>query len=175
MQSDGSFELRRSRHRSRHKQEGIEYVHVTKPKFDVAPSISENNDVVHCQFCDVDPARVAVKTCLTCRAYYCERCLRVTHPRKKPFVNHKLVPATPGSAGTLSGPTSTPFRRSGVRCQNHTQVQLHLFALNAVLLAAQAVLKVACCYQTSNENLRLECRQHLATFPWLVKKACNQE
>uniref|UniRef100_A0A8C7H8J9 Midline 2 n=1 Tax=Oncorhynchus kisutch TaxID=8019 RepID=A0A8C7H8J9_ONCKI len=33
----------------------------------------------------------AVKTCVTCEVSYCDRCLRATHPNKKPFTSHRLV------------------------------------------------------------------------------------
>uniref|UniRef100_A0A9J8A3R0 Midline 2 n=2 Tax=Cyprinus carpio TaxID=7962 RepID=A0A9J8A3R0_CYPCA len=46
---------------------------------------------VGCQFCDQEPPREAVKTCVTCEVSYCDRCLRATHPNKKPFTSHRLV------------------------------------------------------------------------------------
>uniref|UniRef100_A0AAZ3QVN1 RING-type E3 ubiquitin transferase n=1 Tax=Oncorhynchus tshawytscha TaxID=74940 RepID=A0AAZ3QVN1_ONCTS len=46
---------------------------------------------ISCQFCEQDPPREAVKTCVTCEVSYCDRCLRATHPNKKPFTSHRLV------------------------------------------------------------------------------------
>nr|XP_061792860.1 probable E3 ubiquitin-protein ligase MID2 isoform X3 [Nerophis lumbriciformis] len=48
-----------------------------------------------CQFCEQDPPREAVKTCVTCEVSYCDRCLRATHPNKKPFTSHRLVEPVP--------------------------------------------------------------------------------
>ncbi|KAM8954402.1 putative E3 ubiquitin-protein ligase MID2 isoform 1-T1 [Pelodytes ibericus] len=48
-----------------------------------------------CQFCEVEPPRDAVKTCITCEVSYCDRCLRATHPNKKPFTSHRLVQPVP--------------------------------------------------------------------------------
>nr|XP_033804910.1 E3 ubiquitin-protein ligase Midline-1 isoform X2 [Geotrypetes seraphini] len=52
---------------------------------------------VICQFCDQDPARDAVKTCVTCEVSYCEECLKATHPNKKPFTGHRLIEPIPDS------------------------------------------------------------------------------
>ncbi|XP_045062592.1 probable E3 ubiquitin-protein ligase MID2 isoform X2 [Coregonus clupeaformis] len=46
---------------------------------------------ISCQFCEQDPPREAVKMCVTCEVSYCDRCLRATHPNKKPFTSHRLV------------------------------------------------------------------------------------
>ncbi|XP_060783951.1 probable E3 ubiquitin-protein ligase MID2 isoform X2 [Neoarius graeffei] len=56
---------------------------------------------VPCQFCEQEPPRDAVKTCATCQASYCERCLRATHPNKKPFTSHRLL--EPACDGHLRG------------------------------------------------------------------------
>lgn len=56
---------------------------------------------VPCQFCEQEPPRDAVKTCATCQASYCERCLRATHPNKKPFTSHRLL--EPAGDGHLRG------------------------------------------------------------------------
>ncbi|XP_075040664.1 putative E3 ubiquitin-protein ligase MID2 isoform X2 [Mixophyes fleayi] len=50
---------------------------------------------IPCQFCEVEPPRDAVKTCITCEVSYCDRCLRATHPNKKPFTSHRLVEPVP--------------------------------------------------------------------------------
>lgn len=52
---------------------------------------------VLCQFCDQDPARDAVKTCVTCEVSYCDECLKATHPNKKPFTGHRLIEPIPDS------------------------------------------------------------------------------
>ncbi|XP_053129658.1 probable E3 ubiquitin-protein ligase MID2 isoform X3 [Hemicordylus capensis] len=52
-------------------------------------------DRIACQFCEQDPPRDAVKTCITCEVSYCDRCLRATHPNKKPFTSHRLVEPVP--------------------------------------------------------------------------------
>ncbi|XP_062856045.1 probable E3 ubiquitin-protein ligase MID2 [Trichomycterus rosablanca] len=56
---------------------------------------------VPCQFCEQEPPRDAIKTCATCQASYCERCLRATHPNKKPFTSHRLL--EPAGDGHLRG------------------------------------------------------------------------
>ncbi|XP_062359038.1 probable E3 ubiquitin-protein ligase MID2 isoform X2 [Cinclus cinclus] len=50
---------------------------------------------ISCQFCEQDPPRDAVKTCITCEVSYCDRCLRATHPNKKPFTSHRLLEPVP--------------------------------------------------------------------------------
>ncbi|XP_068103793.1 probable E3 ubiquitin-protein ligase MID2 isoform X2 [Hyperolius riggenbachi] len=50
---------------------------------------------IPCQFCEAEPPRDAVKTCITCEVSYCDRCLRATHPNKKPFTSHRLVEPVP--------------------------------------------------------------------------------
>uniref|UniRef100_A0A8C9VQU6 Midline 2 n=1 Tax=Scleropages formosus TaxID=113540 RepID=A0A8C9VQU6_SCLFO len=50
---------------------------------------------ISCQFCEQDPPNEAVKTCITCEVSYCDRCLRATHPNKKPFTGHRLVDPLP--------------------------------------------------------------------------------
>uniref|UniRef100_H2YCF1 RING-type domain-containing protein n=1 Tax=Ciona savignyi TaxID=51511 RepID=H2YCF1_CIOSA len=120
MQSDGSLGPSRGRRRSRQETDGKDYVQLTTPMREVR----ESTDQVSCQFCELKPPRQAVKTCLTCKAYYCDRCLRVTHPRKKPFINHKLVPASPGNAGTLSAKSK---QLNAVHCFHHVQESADLY------------------------------------------------
>lgn len=55
------------------------------------PAIMSLEHRISCQFCEQDPPREAVKTCVTCEVSYCDRCLRATHPNKKPFTSHRLV------------------------------------------------------------------------------------
>ncbi|MEE6525564.1 hypothetical protein FKM82_025639 [Ascaphus truei] len=50
---------------------------------------------IPCQFCEAESPRDAVKTCITCEVSYCDRCLRATHPNKKPFTSHRLVEPVP--------------------------------------------------------------------------------
>ncbi|XP_046895092.1 probable E3 ubiquitin-protein ligase MID2 isoform X2 [Hypomesus transpacificus] len=56
-----------------------------------SPASAMSLDRISCQFCEQDPPREAVKTCVTCEVSYCDRCLRATHPNKKPFTSHRLV------------------------------------------------------------------------------------
>ncbi|XP_030621498.1 probable E3 ubiquitin-protein ligase MID2 isoform X2 [Chanos chanos] len=56
-----------------------------------ASSSAMSAERVACQFCEQEPPREAVKTCVTCEVSYCDRCLRATHPNKKPFTSHRLV------------------------------------------------------------------------------------
>lgn len=53
--------------------------------------IMSSEQRVACQFCEQEPPREAVKTCVTCEVSYCDRCLRATHPNKKPFTSHRLL------------------------------------------------------------------------------------
>uniref|UniRef100_A0A4X1SMQ9 RING-type domain-containing protein n=1 Tax=Sus scrofa TaxID=9823 RepID=A0A4X1SMQ9_PIG len=59
------------------------------------PSSAMSSERIACQFCEQDPPRDAVKTCITCEVSYCDRCLRATHPNKKPFTSHRLVEPVP--------------------------------------------------------------------------------
>ncbi|XP_062331987.1 probable E3 ubiquitin-protein ligase MID2 isoform X1 [Osmerus eperlanus] len=56
-----------------------------------SPASAMSLDRISCQFCEQEPPREAVKTCVTCEVSYCDRCLRATHPNKKPFTSHRLV------------------------------------------------------------------------------------
>ena len=38
-----------------------------------------------------EPPRKAVKSCLHCNASYCDRCLKMSHPGRAPFSEHKMV------------------------------------------------------------------------------------
>ncbi|XP_070769262.1 probable E3 ubiquitin-protein ligase MID2 isoform X2 [Enoplosus armatus] len=58
-------------------------------------SVAKMDPRISCQFCEQDPPREAVKTCVTCEVSYCDRCLRATHPNKKPFTSHRLVEPVP--------------------------------------------------------------------------------
>uniref|UniRef100_A0A665XG46 Probable E3 ubiquitin-protein ligase MID2 n=1 Tax=Echeneis naucrates TaxID=173247 RepID=A0A665XG46_ECHNA len=72
---------------------------------------------VHCQFCEQDPPREAVKTCVTCEVSYCDRCLRATHPNKKPFTSHRLVEPVP----------DTHIR--GLTCLEHENEKVNMYCL----------------------------------------------
>uniref|UniRef100_A0A669DSF7 Midline 2 n=2 Tax=Oreochromis TaxID=8139 RepID=A0A669DSF7_ORENI len=71
----------------------------------------------HCQFCEQDPPREAVKTCVTCEVSYCDRCLRATHPNKKPFTSHRLVEPVP----------DTHIR--GLTCLEHENEKVNMYCL----------------------------------------------
>uniref|UniRef100_A0AAQ4P8N1 Midline 2 n=1 Tax=Gasterosteus aculeatus aculeatus TaxID=481459 RepID=A0AAQ4P8N1_GASAC len=70
-----------------------------------------------CQFCEQDPPREAVKTCVTCEVSYCDRCLRATHPNKKPFTGHRLVEPVP----------DTHIR--GLTCLEHENEKVNMYCL----------------------------------------------
>uniref|UniRef100_A0A8C7Z1A0 Midline 2 n=1 Tax=Oryzias sinensis TaxID=183150 RepID=A0A8C7Z1A0_9TELE len=70
-----------------------------------------------CQFCEQDPPREAVKTCVTCEVSYCDRCLRATHPNKKPFTSHRLVEPVP----------DTHLR--GLTCLEHENEKVNMYCL----------------------------------------------
>ncbi|XP_019739474.1 probable E3 ubiquitin-protein ligase MID2 isoform X1 [Hippocampus comes] len=72
---------------------------------------------VCCQFCEQDPPREAVKTCVTCEVSYCDRCLRATHPNKKPFTSHRLVEPVP----------DTHLR--GLTCMEHESEKVNMYCL----------------------------------------------
>ncbi|XP_078701429.1 E3 ubiquitin-protein ligase Midline-1-like [Branchiostoma floridae x Branchiostoma belcheri] len=46
---------------------------------------------VPCQLCKPDRPKMAFRSCLDCRASYCEECLAMTHPEHPPFSEHKIV------------------------------------------------------------------------------------
>uniref|UniRef100_A0A671W0P6 Midline 2 n=1 Tax=Sparus aurata TaxID=8175 RepID=A0A671W0P6_SPAAU len=68
-------------------------------------------------FCEQDPPREAVKTCVTCEVSYCDRCLRATHPNKKPFTSHRLVEPVP----------DTHIR--GLTCLEHENEKVNMYCL----------------------------------------------
>uniref|UniRef100_A0A3Q2XQZ8 Midline 2 n=1 Tax=Hippocampus comes TaxID=109280 RepID=A0A3Q2XQZ8_HIPCM len=71
----------------------------------------------HPHFCEQDPPREAVKTCVTCEVSYCDRCLRATHPNKKPFTSHRLVEPVP----------DTHLR--GLTCMEHESEKVNMYCL----------------------------------------------
>uniref|UniRef100_A0A8C6U3Z4 Midline 2 n=1 Tax=Neogobius melanostomus TaxID=47308 RepID=A0A8C6U3Z4_9GOBI len=72
---------------------------------------------ISCQFCEQDPPREAVKTCVTCEVSYCDRCLRATHPNKKPFTSHRLVEPVP----------DTHIR--GLTCMEHENEKVNMYCM----------------------------------------------
>ncbi|KAJ8390102.1 hypothetical protein AAFF_G00111160 [Aldrovandia affinis] len=72
---------------------------------------------VGCQFCEQDPPREAVKTCVTCEVSYCDRCLRATHPNKKPFTGHRLVEPVPDA------------HLRGLTCLEHENEKVNMYCL----------------------------------------------
>ncbi|XP_072293826.1 probable E3 ubiquitin-protein ligase MID2 isoform X2 [Eucyclogobius newberryi] len=72
---------------------------------------------ISCQFCEQDPPREAVKTCVTCEVSYCDRCLRATHPNKKPFTSHRLVEPVP----------HTHIR--GLTCMEHENEKVNMYCM----------------------------------------------
>lgn len=73
--------------------------------------------LVSCQFCEQDPPREAIKTCVTCEVSYCDRCLRATHPNKKPFTSHRLVEPVP----------DTHLR--GLTCLEHENEKVNMYCV----------------------------------------------
>uniref|UniRef100_A0A4W6DJD4 Midline 2 n=1 Tax=Lates calcarifer TaxID=8187 RepID=A0A4W6DJD4_LATCA len=82
-----------------------------------ATSIAKMDPRISCQFCEQDPPREAVKTCVTCEVSYCDRCLRATHPNKKPFTSHRLVEPVP----------DTHIR--GLTCLEHENEKVNMYCL----------------------------------------------
>ncbi|XP_059588650.1 probable E3 ubiquitin-protein ligase MID2 isoform X3 [Alligator mississippiensis] len=80
-----------------------------------SPTMSSER--IACQFCEQDPPRDAVKTCITCEVSYCDRCLRATHPNKKPFTSHRLVEPVP----------DTHFR--GLTCFEHENEKVNMYCV----------------------------------------------
>ncbi|KAJ8338410.1 hypothetical protein SKAU_G00373760 [Synaphobranchus kaupii] len=72
---------------------------------------------VGCQFCEQDPPREAVKTCVTCEVSYCDRCLRATHPNKKPFTGHRLVEPVPDA------------HLRGLTCLEHENEKVNMYCV----------------------------------------------
>src|SRR6218665_4047968 len=48
------------------------------------------NDIP-CQLCEGETPKRATKSCLHCNASYCQQCLRMSHPNRSPFNDHKLI------------------------------------------------------------------------------------
>uniref|UniRef100_A0A7N8XPG3 Midline 2 n=1 Tax=Mastacembelus armatus TaxID=205130 RepID=A0A7N8XPG3_9TELE len=82
-----------------------------------APVVAKMDPRISCQFCEQDPPREAVKTCVTCEVSYCDRCLRATHPNKKPFTSHRLVEPVP----------DTHIR--GLTCLEHENEKVNMYCL----------------------------------------------
>ncbi|XP_070769261.1 probable E3 ubiquitin-protein ligase MID2 isoform X1 [Enoplosus armatus] len=80
-------------------------------------SVAKMDPRISCQFCEQDPPREAVKTCVTCEVSYCDRCLRATHPNKKPFTSHRLVEPVP----------DTHIR--GLTCLEHENEKVNMYCL----------------------------------------------
>ncbi|XP_076015748.1 putative E3 ubiquitin-protein ligase MID2 isoform X2 [Genypterus blacodes] len=79
--------------------------------------VSKMDPRISCQFCEQDPPREAVKTCVTCEVSYCDRCLRATHPNKKPFTSHRLVEPVP----------DTHLR--GLTCLEHENEKVNMYCM----------------------------------------------
>ncbi|XP_031413742.1 probable E3 ubiquitin-protein ligase MID2 isoform X2 [Clupea harengus] len=77
----------------------------------------QHRPLVACQFCEQDPPREAIKTCVTCEVSYCDRCLRATHPNKKPFTSHRLVEPVP----------DTHLR--GLTCLEHENEKVNMYCV----------------------------------------------
>ncbi|XP_017674895.1 probable E3 ubiquitin-protein ligase MID2 [Chiroxiphia lanceolata] len=82
-----------------------------------SPTMSVASERISCQFCEQDPPRDAVKTCITCEVSYCDRCLRATHPNKKPFTSHRLVEPVPDAH----------FR--GLTCLEHENEKVNMYCV----------------------------------------------
>ncbi|XP_049560313.1 probable E3 ubiquitin-protein ligase MID2 isoform X2 [Orcinus orca] len=82
------------------------------------PSSAMSSERIACQFCEQDPPRDAVKTCITCEVSYCDRCLRATHPNKKPFTSHRLVEPVP----------DTHLR--GITCLDHENEKVNMYCVS---------------------------------------------
>ncbi|XP_071425562.1 probable E3 ubiquitin-protein ligase MID2 [Pithys albifrons albifrons] len=82
-----------------------------------SPTMSMASERIACQFCEQDPPRDAVKTCITCEVSYCDRCLRATHPNKKPFTSHRLVEPVPDAH----------FR--GLTCLEHENEKVNMYCV----------------------------------------------
>nr|XP_021403476.1 probable E3 ubiquitin-protein ligase MID2 isoform X2 [Lonchura striata domestica] len=82
-----------------------------------SPTMSVAGERIACQFCEQDPPRDAVKTCITCEVSYCDRCLRATHPNKKPFTSHRLVEPVPDAH----------FR--GLTCLEHENEKVNMYCV----------------------------------------------
>uniref|UniRef100_A0A8C4SRL3 Midline 2 n=1 Tax=Erpetoichthys calabaricus TaxID=27687 RepID=A0A8C4SRL3_ERPCA len=82
-----------------------------------SPATAMSLDRVSCQFCEQDPPREAVKTCVTCEVSYCDRCLRATHPNKKPFTSHRLVEPVPDA------------HLRGLTCLEHENEKVNMYCI----------------------------------------------
>ncbi|KAF0039779.1 hypothetical protein F2P81_008014 [Scophthalmus maximus] len=92
--------------------------HVNHTNANHSPAVVAKMDLrISCQFCEQDPPREAVKTCVTCEVSYCDRCLRATHPNKKPFTSHRLVEPVP----------DTHIR--GLTCLEHENEKVNMYCL----------------------------------------------
>ncbi|XP_072116845.1 E3 ubiquitin-protein ligase Midline-1 isoform X2 [Mobula birostris] len=74
-------------------------------------------ECVPCQFCEQDPPRAAVKTCVTCEVSYCDGCLKATHPSKKPFTGHRLIEPVPDS------------HLRGLMCLEHESEKVNMYCV----------------------------------------------
>ncbi|XP_066570745.1 probable E3 ubiquitin-protein ligase MID2 isoform X2 [Amia ocellicauda] len=82
-----------------------------------SPATAMSLERVGCQFCEQDPPREAVKTCVTCEVSYCDRCLRATHPNKKPFTSHRLVEPVPDA------------HLRGLTCLEHENEKVNMYCI----------------------------------------------
>ncbi|XP_072370287.1 E3 ubiquitin-protein ligase Midline-1 isoform X2 [Scyliorhinus torazame] len=72
---------------------------------------------IPCQFCEQEPPRAAVKTCVTCEVSYCDGCLKATHPSKKPFTGHRLIEPVPDS------------HLRGLMCLEHESEKVNMYCV----------------------------------------------
>ncbi|XP_072451208.1 probable E3 ubiquitin-protein ligase MID2 isoform X1 [Chiloscyllium punctatum] len=79
--------------------------------------VTMSSERVQCQFCEQEPPRDAVKTCVTCEVSYCDRCLRATHPNKKPFTGHRLIEPIPDS------------HLHGLMCLEHEDEKVNMYCV----------------------------------------------
>lgn len=96
----------------------LSHLHANHTNSNHNPAVVATMDPrISCQFCEQDPPREAVKTCVTCEVSYCDRCLRATHPNKKPFTSHRLVEPVP----------DTHLR--GLTCLEHENEKVNMYCM----------------------------------------------
>ncbi|XP_077473912.1 E3 ubiquitin-protein ligase Midline-1 [Stigmatopora argus] len=89
----------------------------SQPRREPGAMTQPGGERVPCQFCEREPPRDAVKTCVTCEVSYCDDCLKATHPNKKPFTGHRLLEPL------------LDTRPRGLACAEHEDEKVNMYCL----------------------------------------------
>ncbi|KAG7257462.1 hypothetical protein CRUP_019180 [Coryphaenoides rupestris] len=111
-----------------------------------------------CQFCEQEPPLDAVKTCVTCEVSYCDKCLKVTHPNKKPFTGHRLVEP-------LADGQHLHLQLQGLLCLEHEGEKVNMYCVTDEQLIC-ALCKLVGCHRDHQVATLSDRFEKLKPFTW---------